>query len=513
MNENLNTQTKQETENENQNFLNKLNLFSSADEKIKFSLDEMKKALSREDKADFKTFWEIKNICLTLFKESLSSSMRIEFWKEYIDLSNEVKQLKNILHEQTVFEVEQIDLAISSLEEEIKKYDEVLESIDEIEIDEKLKSLISKKDFFIKNQKELTFLNALAGRISSLRKEIIKTQMRISNKNKFLKRLTLIGDLVFPKRKELITFISEEFSKIIDIFVNNTFDLQKIPFFALREEIKGLQDIAKKITLNTFIFTNCRLKLSKCWDQVKIAEKNYKKERAQFKDSIDQILEKINNLKTICENNPQDESIEKEEKDIYNFMKTFDLRKEDVSFLKHKIKEAKSPIYKKQQIQKEEKIKKENEVENFRKEKLENIKNAIATLLEKPQLSFEELDQEKRQLEKELESINPAKFERLILEKQFRSLSHMIQDKKEKVDLIYSDELKDVLEIFEQKKQRRQDIKNHLDSLNKELACSNFDFEKAMLYRDLIDSEKKRLEAVNLSIEEIEEKLADLESN
>jgi len=512
MDENSNNQINQIVKNENKDFLNKLSLCSSNEEKIKESLNEMKKALSKEDKPDFKTFWEIKNICLELFKEPLNASLRVDFWKEYVEFTNEVKKLKNILHEQTNFEVEQIDLAITALEKELKKYDQILEVVDEICINEKIKTLLQKKDFFIKTQKELKLLNAFAVRVSALRREIIKIQMRISCKNKFLKRLNILGNFVFPKRKDLISVISKEFSNIIDIFAEKTFDLIKVPFYVLKEEIKGLQDIAKRITLNTFTFTNCRLKLSKCWDKVKIAEKNYKKEKAQFKDSINSVLEKINNLKNICENNPQESSLEKEEKEIYNYMKTLTLRKEDINFLKHKIKEVKSPIYKKKKMVKVEKIKTKNETENIRKEKLENIKNTINSILENPNLSLEELEQEKKQIEKELEAINSNKFERLILAKQFRDLFYLIEDKKEKIN-VNSNELKDILTIFEQKKQRRQEIKNHLDNLNKELAGSGFDFEKAMLYRDLIDSEKKRLESIALSIEELEEKLAELESN
>lgn len=512
MNESSSAEINQDVKPEIQNFINELNNFSANEEKIKFLLEEMKKTLAKEGKPDFKTFWEIKNICLGLFKEPLNASLRVEFWKEYIDLSNEVKNLKSILHEQTVFEVEQIDLAIVSIEEDLKKYDEVLSSIKEENFDERVKTLLPKKDFFLKTQKELTLLNAFAVRINSLRKEIIKMRMRIGSKNKLLKRLGLVGDVIFPKRKELIALMSEEFTNSIDSFAEKTFDLNQVPFFVLREEIKGLQNIAKKFTLNTHAFTNCRLKLSKCWDKVKVAEKNYKKERAQFKDIIDQVIEKIDVLKKKCEENP-DEPIENEEKEIYNFMKTLTLRKEDVKFLRHKIKEAKSPIYKKQQREKEEKVKKENEEENKRKEKLENIKKTIISLLENPQLSVDELDQEKSQIEKELETINPVKFERLVLEKQFRALSNLIEDKKEKVHLTSSSELKDILEIFDQKKQRRQNIKMQLDNLNKELACSGFDFEKAMLYRDLIDSEKQRLEAIDASMEELEDKIADLESN
>ena len=180
MNEDSNAHIRQSGENEN--FLNKLNEISSNEEKIRLCLKEMKKTLSQEDKPNFKMFWDIKNICLNFFKETLNASLRVDFWKEYIDLSNEVKQLKNILYDQTTFEVEQIDLAISSIEEKMKKYDEILQSIDEIEISDKIKAISHKKEFFIKTQKELALLNAVAARVSSLRNEIIKIQMKIYNK-------------------------------------------------------------------------------------------------------------------------------------------------------------------------------------------------------------------------------------------------------------------------------------------------------------------------------------------
>ena len=45
---------------------------------------------------------------------------------------------------------------------------------------------------------------------------------------------------------------------------------------------------------------------------------------------------------------------------------------------------------------------------------MENLKNAITYIIESPHLSLEALDQEKKQIEKEMESLNLAKFERLI---------------------------------------------------------------------------------------------------
>ncbi|NGX49818.1 MAG: hypothetical protein K940chlam5_01422 [Candidatus Anoxychlamydiales bacterium] len=497
---------------EDLDFTKKLDLLSSNEDKIKLSLEEMKKAISKEDRPDFKTFWGIKNICLVIFKTPINEVSRAVFWKEYIELSDEVKRLKNILNEQTNFEAEQIDLAIQSLEEDLKKYDDVLLSMKTIDINEKITLLLSKKSFYIKTQKELNLLNTYAARINSLRKEIIKTQMRISAKNKFLKRLGSVGDIIFPKRKDLIGAISEEFLVTIDNFAEN-FDLKKVSFFVLKDEIKNLQNLAKKLTLNTEAFTNCRLMLSKCWDKVKLAEKSYKKERQKSKESIDQALLKIGKLKKIIEANPNDKSISNEEKEIFDFIKTLSLKKEDIKFLKFKIKEAKAPMHLKTKKVKEEKGRVVDEKEKNRKAKLDQIKNDIQSLLDKSDLSIEELDLEKNQIEEKLKTFDLAKFEKLILEKDFRALHHLIEDKKEKQSLNSSDEVNQFFIVFEQKKKRRQTLKNHLDNLNKQLAGSGLCFEKAMMYRDLIDEEKQRLRALDKSIHELEEKIANLESN
>ena len=433
MDENLILNKKNVTQTRDLDFTKKLDRLSSNEDKIKLSLEEMKKAISKEDRPDFKTFWGIKNICLVIFKTPINEVSRAAFWKEYIELSDEVKKLKDILNEQTNFEAEQIDLAIQSLEEDLKKYDDVLLSMKTIDINEKITLLLSKKSFYIKTQKELNLLNTYAARINSLRKEIIKTQMRISAKNKFLKRLGSVGDIIFPKRKDLIGAISEEFLVTIDNFAEN-FDLKKVSFFVLKDEIKNLQNLAKKLTLNTEAFTNCRLMLSKCWDKVKLAEKSYKKERQKSKESIDQALLKIGKLKKIIEANPNDKSISNEEKEIFDFIKTLSLKKEDIKFLKFKIKEVKAPMLQKQEkikdksvSIKEEKMNVVDEKEKNRKTKLDQIKNDIKALLGKSDLSIEELELEKNQIEEKLKTFDLAKFEKLILEKDFRTLH---QDRK-----------------------------------------------------------------------------------
>ena len=317
----------------------KLKTISSNEHKIQYCLSEMKDAIS-DGKTEFKKFWEIKHVCLNLFKEQIPSIARQNLWNEYIEISKEMKNLRDILDEHTAFAIEQIELVIQALEEDLLKNDALLDTIKEIEIPEILISLEEKKAYFLKTQKELTLFNSFAARINSLRKEIIKTNMRIKNKNGFLNRLSKIGDEIFPKRKALIQDLSNEFLDSVTNFVNK-FDLKNQTYFDLKEHIKTLQSIAKEFTLNTQAFTESRIMLSECWDKVKIAEKEYKKEKFKFKKNIDDTMVKINALKEIVDGNPLDPKIEEEETDILNYMRSIELRKSDVLYLKSKIRWAK----------------------------------------------------------------------------------------------------------------------------------------------------------------------------
>ena len=127
-------------------------------------------------------------------------------------------------------------------------------------------------------------LNTLASRVNAMRKEVVKTEMRIRIKNKLLDCLSLCGDQIFPKRKDLIKEISQTFMSDIDHFIASHFEdeeFQRVPLYALREEIKQLQSIAKVLTLNTHAFTETRLKLSGCWINSRAWKKSAKKKRCK----------------------------------------------------------------------------------------------------------------------------------------------------------------------------------------------------------------------------------------
>lgn len=65
--------------------------------------------------------------------------------------------------------------------------------------------------------------------------------------------------------------------------------------------------------------------------------------------------------------------------------------------------------------------------------------------------------------------------------------------------------------VYEERKQRRQEIKTQLEHYRKLLGGSGFDFEKAMLYREMIEAERATLDKINASIHEIEEKIEQID--
>ena len=56
---------------------------SSAEGKIRLSIDFMRAALSNSGTPRFKDFWEGRKICLPLFKENISPKVRSQLWSSY----------------------------------------------------------------------------------------------------------------------------------------------------------------------------------------------------------------------------------------------------------------------------------------------------------------------------------------------------------------------------------------------------------------------------------------------
>ena len=240
-------------------FLEQVKLALSIELKIRAALECMRGALSGEEGVHFKDFWEIRRLCLAFFKEHLAPKVRAQLWSEYVEISLESKRLKEILDEQAAFVGEQIELAIRALETDVENRPVEISSV------------------YSETQAALVCLGALSARVQALRQEVIQTPMRASIKAKFLARLSVCGDRVFPQRKEWIQKISAQFAEEVESFVAVRFQ-QESSHYALREEVKRLQGIAKSLTLSSSVFTKTRLKLGECWDRLHEQESAHEQE-------------------------------------------------------------------------------------------------------------------------------------------------------------------------------------------------------------------------------------------
>lgn len=492
--------------------------------KLKLAIDFMEASLAQGGSPHFRSFWEVRRLILPLFKENISPSLRNQLWLKFSELSKEARRLKEILDEQSAFAVEQIEMAIQGLEKDISQFDEQSEKALFPETLSFPQTLQNQFGIYQNLQKQLNVLNAQAARINGLRKELLKTEMRVRHKNKFFQRLSSTGDLVFPKRKELIKEISQQFTADIDKFINAHFGEQPSheSLYVLREEIKALQGLAKVLTLNTQSFTHTRAKLSECWDRIKVEEKERKKERAEkrvlFKQNAEEIEKQILHLKEIIEKNEESPAeSQKKVEGIATQMRKVDLGRDELKVLRDGLGDIRKLLQEKMKGVEEARQHQENERERQKKEKYKILKEQVEQLMKDHEgIEADQLLFQRDALIAQIHDSSLTKIEKQELEKSLKPLRDIITEKKEQALMSLSDDDRQALQqlktILSQRKERRQEIKNQLEQLRKAAGSSGLDFEKAMSTKMQINEEKERLEKANQAIQEIEDKIVELQA-
>ena len=491
----------------------------NSEKKIRLNLEFMRQALSQGSSPRFKDFWEVRKLCLSLFKEDMPVSIRADLWNSYIELASEAKQLKEIVDQQSAFAVEQIELAIQALEKDVADMNVVLELIADIVLPEECFSLQKNREFYTVIQRELQLLNALAVKINSLRKELLKTEMRIRIKNKLLERLSVCGNQVFPRRKELIKQISEQFSQDVEYFVYSQFregEMKQLPGYVLREEIKYLQQIAKVLTLNTHVFSETRVKLSTCWDEIKNYEKERKKETQEkkllFKQGFDLIAEKIQVFAASIHEETSLQECDQQITEILTFMRTVLLGRQEVQILKEQLYNVKKPVLEKARETEQIHLQKLQEKEKEKKDRLEKLSCDLKSLIQgASELSLEQLTSQNKALEECFQQLQWKQSEKQMLERLFKRIKDLINDNKEKTLMLLSEDDQKTLDqlhiVLFEKKNRRKELKEQLEQYRKLLGGSGLDFEKTIMYRDLMETDKSVLEKINSSIFDIKKKI------
>lgn len=491
----------------------KFKAVSTAEEKAQLTIDFMKEALSQGKGSRFKEFWEAKRLCMDIFKESMNPIARSKLWKDFTELTLEAKRLKDILDEQAAFSIEQIELALSAIATELENYETLMKSASVINFPQIAKGLISDEDKYDLLQREVNLLKTLTTRLTSLRKEVIKTEMRIRFKNKLLQKISTLGDLVFPKRKALMKEVSDAYVEDIKSFAEVRFkealsnQEQRTPLYILRDDIKMLQAFAKSLSLTTDAFNKTRQLLSTCWGELRDLEKDRKKEFSlkteDFKKNYELVFEKIKTLEKSVEESgsPAGDALRDQTDRILAEMRTLELSRDGVKALKSSIQK----ILKTGASFAEEAGRKKNEA---RLENRENVKKALAEAIQsKDKHSVEELQSKQCVLQKEYEDLNLTGPETIVHEQLLQDFTSLILEKKEQ-EAIQSSEMEALEDIYNLRVQHRDQIKHQLEECRRELGGSGFDFEKAIIYREYIDVGKARLDQANVTLEKLEDKIA-----
>ena len=504
-------------------FIAELEQISDPEAKLQKAIAFLESTLNQGGTPHFKSFWDVRTLCLELFKQNLPPASRAFLWSRYTELSKEARRLKEILEEQSAFAAEQIEIAVQALEKDIQANDEHLKELPLADLHVDSQAFQSKMGYYRAVQKELNLLNTQAARINALRKELMKTEMRIRQKNKFFQRLSLAGDSVFPRRKEKIKEASNHFLEDVDHFIQTHFKNEDLgdSLFYLREEIKALQSLAKVLTLNTHAFTHTRLRLSECWDKIKGFEKERKKLRAQqkavYKDNVDSLLPKLAEFQQ--QFSVGELSIPDAQKWIEGFsteMRQIELGRDEVKFLRDELHKAQQPLTDRLKKEEQERHQHELEKENQRRRVSEELQREVDHLIRSADAY--EVDTVVAEKEALLEKIKVSpikKQEKLDLEKALKGLRDLIAEKKEKALLSLSDDdrqmLQNIKQLLKEKRDRRQEIKQQIELLRKSKNSSGFDITQALALDSQMAEERERFEKINHSIAELEQRVDEIE--
>lgn len=503
-------------------FLGDLEKLPDFESKLQFAIDFMEASLAQGGTPHFKSFWEARNICLQIFKENIAPAVRMILWAKYNDLSKEARRLKEILDEQSAFAVEQIEMAVKALEDDIISFEEQLEKMHRIDFQMTSIALEKTMPRYERLQRELNLLNTQASRINAMRKELIRTEMRVRQKNKFFQRLSAAGDKVFPKRKELIKEVSQIFISDVDSFIAVYFAKESFDgsLFALREEIKTLQNMAKVLTLNTHAFTHTRMRLSECWDRIKNEDKERKKERSHqktlFKQNLDESMQKLQEFNQNYQTQmPSIAEATKQLDELVAHIRSLEHGRDELRTLKEEVHAARKPILERVQAQEAERLNHDQERENQRRQKILTIKKQAEELLKSSEsLDADSIESQRDAIIDLIASSSMGKVDKQEVERQLKPLRDLISEKRETSILALSEDdrqsLQQLKEVLKQRKERRQEIKLQIDALRKSAGASGLDFGQAMNINAQVASEKERLEKINQGIQEVEQKIAQL---
>ena len=418
--------------------------------------------------------------------------------------------------------MEQIDKAIEAIEKEVDDFQGLLSKYPAPKLPVVSKAIKPHLQKYKDQQKELNLLNSYAVRVNALRKELIRTEMRVRYKNNFFQRLSAAGDKIFPRRKGLIKEISRLFVDDVEAFIKGNFSSMSTdkPVYHLFDEIKSLQTLAKFFTLNTNAFTHTRFRLSECWDKLREKEKEIKAENIEkkqvFQKNEEQVKQKIEEFSgQFSEGKISLGDAQKQLDDISKFMRSVELGRHEVKTLREALNSSYTLL--KEKLKEEEKKKRELELakEQKKQEKVETLETAITELVDGSEnKNCEELVQSLESIQGLLTEVEVTEFEKDSLIRRLTPIKDRICELEEEQMLELSANNEEACaqleQLHERLLERRAEIKAQMDRYRKASGGSGLDFEQSLYYNEQLNLEKARLEKLNASVQKVERKLQEV---
>ena len=485
-------------------FLEELKLLATPEEKLERIIAFMQAALEGGGGQQFREFWEARRMCLDLFQLPINPTLRVQLWTRYNELCHEAKRVKELFEEQSSFVTEQIERAIDAIVVDFSELESKLASMPQIETFLGCKTIAAHLDQYQLLQHELDYLNSFATRITSLRKEVVKTDMKHKHKTRLLSRLWALGDAVFPRRKQVIAEVSSLFLEDVESFIQSAGanDLRMHELFSVREEIQHLQGVAKLLTLSTEAFTTTRLRLSECWDRVKGVLTERKKERSEqretFKKHREELVAEIDKVKSGLDGKSLGaEQARRFLQQTKTRMRSVSLGHQDVQDVRDYLCVVEGLLEPQEEKKTTSHVQKGGRWRDLvgQAEKLSGATQDLPALEE----AF-------RTLTMEAAEEHVSKSERLELDHALSGVRGAIERLHEAqiAPTLAEEEIVAEISKFEQ---MRRDIRSQLEVWRRASGGSGCDFSEALRYTELIEAERARLDRIDALVARLEELL------
>ncbi|AAF39026.1 hypothetical protein C6H88_00790 [Chlamydia muridarum str. Nigg] len=499
---------------------------SLVEEKISFALEQMGVLLKSEDQNnDLKLFWNVRKFCLPLFQQLEDPARRAALWGRYTELTREGRHLKTLQDEEGAFLVRQIELAISCLESDVNEFFSKTEKNEISKEDQDaldIQSLAAHKDFYLSTHADLRWLGSFSSQIINLRKELMNVSMRMRLKSQFFQKLSVLGNRVFPRRKELTEKVSELFAQDVEVFVDKHFSrssresLKKAVFF-LRKEIKKLQQCAKHLSISSSIFSATRLRLSQCWDQLRGLEKEIRQEQSRLAatsaENVKEIQGQLDQVEALLQGNEEVHKIRKEIETISKHIRGVSLVHDDVVLLKGRIQTLLGQVREREAVIEKEIKEQQAKAEQARAEAIQALEDevhAFCELCKEGELPEGAKDrcQDLKEAVRKMSYLPYAK--KVALDNQVNAAQRTVLERLEEQMLSCPDTKEKVLnmrQVLEQRVLRRKELKAKLECDKKLLGGSGLDFDRALQYSAMVEEDRRALEELDVAIVDLKKQI------